>query len=420
MKVDILVIGGGAAGLAAALAAHDPRYTILVVEREPLLGGILNQCIHNGFGLHVFKEELTGPEYANRYLETFLTKGIDYLVDTTVIDIEKTDDGFIVTVSGLEAGLKTITSRTVILASGCYERTRGSITLAGDRPKGIMPAGSAQRYLNMDGYLVGERIFILGSGDIGLIMARRMVLEGAKVLGVAEIMPYSNGLTRNIVQCLHDYDIPLYLSHTVTHIEGRQRLEAVTIQAVDADLTPIPGTEQRFEVDTLLLSVGLIPDVTLFDSLTLTMSPVTRSAVVNQFLETSVEGLFVCGNALHVHDLVDYVSDESHKAGLNAKAYLERQDKVARAEHEIIVADHIRYVVPQMLDYNRFDAPVELMFRTTTKAEQAVFRLVQDDKVIKEKKARYVAPAEMEKMMLDPQDLIGTGPVTLYMEVVKP
>lgn len=420
MRTDMLVIGGGAAGLAAALAAADPRYKIMVIEREPMLGGILNQCIHNGFGLHVFKEELTGPEYATRYVDAFLAKGIDYLVDTTVIDIEKTDDDFVVTVSGRETGLKTITSRALILASGCYERTRGSITLTGDRPKGIMPAGSAQRYLNMDGYLVGERVFILGSGDIGLIMARRMTLEGANVLGVAEIMPYSNGLTRNIVQCLHDFDIPLYLSHTVTLIEGRQRLEAVTIQAVDDHFQPIPGTEKRFEVDTLLLSVGLIPDVTLFDSLKLTISPVTRSAVVNQFLETSVEGLFVCGNALHVHDLVDYVSDESHKAGLNAKAYLERQDKVARDEHAIIVADHIRYVVPQMLDFSRLDAPVELMFRTTRKAEQAVFKLVQDNQVIKEKKARYVAPAEMEKMMLDPQDLNGRGPVTLYMEVVKP
>ncbi|PKK96955.1 MAG: pyridine nucleotide-disulfide oxidoreductase, partial [Tenericutes bacterium HGW-Tenericutes-3] len=229
MKKDLVIIGGGAAGLAAALAANHKDINILVIEREKMLGGILNQCIHNGFGLQVFKEELTGPEYASRYMDAFFNLNIEFLLDTTVVDVKKTDD-FELTVTSLEKGLFKIDAKAVILSSGCYERTRGSIAIPGERPKGIMPAGSAQRYLNIDGYLVGKKVFILGSGDIGLIMARRMTLEGAKVLGVAEIMPYSNGLTRNIVQCLHDYDIPLYLSHTVTNVKGKDRLEQITIQ----------------------------------------------------------------------------------------------------------------------------------------------------------------------------------------------
>jgi len=266
MTKDIVIVGGGSAGLAAALGASRSNLDILVIEREKELGGILNQCIHNGFGLHIFKEELTGPEYAAKYIDSFLAKKISFLLHTTVIEIEKTDI-FKITVSSLAKGLTVIYAKSLILSSGCYERTRGSILLPGERPKGIVLAGSAQRYLDIDGYLVGKRVFILGSGDIGLIMARRMVLQGAQVLGVAEIMPYSNGLTRNIVQCLNDFDIPLFLSHTVTNIIGKDNLEKIVIQKVDKDLKPIINTEKPFSVDTLLLSIGLIPDVSLVDSL---------------------------------------------------------------------------------------------------------------------------------------------------------
>ncbi len=418
MNVDLTIIGGGAAGLAAALKAHKDNHKIIVIEREHVLGGILNQCIHNGFGLHVFKEELTGPEYATRFIRSFLDQGIDYLLDTTVIDVEKNDD-FSITVTNDTDGIQTIRSKAVILSTGCYERTRGSVSLPGERPKGIMPAGSAQRYLNIDGYLVGERVFILGSGDIGLIMARRMTLEGAAVLGVAELMPYSNGLTRNVVQCLHDFDIPLYLSHTVVDIEGKDALKAVTIQALDDKGRFIEGTKKRFEVDTLLLSIGLIPDVSLFDSLSFTYSALTRSAVVNQFYESSVPGLFVCGNALHVHDLVDYVTKESEKAGACARDYLEQKSDEKRDEKEVILGDHIRYVVPQVIDFNRFDKPFELAFRTTAKAEIGVFRIYQNDKLIKEKKAKFIAPAEMEKIEIRPDEIDGMDPIMLTMEVIK-
>jgi thioredoxin reductase len=418
MNVDLAIIGGGAAGLAAALKAHKDKQKTIVIEREHVLGGILNQCIHNGFGLHVFKEELTGPEYATRFIKSFLDQGIDYLLDTTVIDVEKTDE-FAITVTNDTDGIQTIRSKAVILSTGCYERTRGSVSLPGERPKGIMPAGSAQRYLNIDGYLVGERVFILGSGDIGLIMARRMTLEGATVLGVAELMPYSNGLTRNVVQCLHDFDIPLYLSHTVVDIEGKDTLKAVTIQKLDDRGNFIEGTQKRFEVDTLLLSIGLIPDVSLFDSLSFTYSALTRSAVVNQFYESSVPGLFVCGNALHVHDLVDYVTKESEQAGACARHYLEKRMDKARNEKEVILGDHIRYVVPQVIDFNRFNSPFELSFRTTAKAEIGVFRIFQNGKLIKEKKAKFIAPAEMEKITIKPDELSGTEPLMLTMEVIK-
>jgi len=417
MKIDIAIIGGGAAGLAAALSAHDEKINILVIEREKTLGGILNQCIHNGFGLQVFKEELTGPEYATRFTESFLEKKIDFLLDTTVVDIKK-DKDFKITVSSTEKGIFNVEAKAVIISSGCYERTRGAIQIPGERPKGIMPAGSAQRYLNMDGYLVGKRIFILGSGDIGLIMARRMTLEGAKVLGVAELMPYSNGLTRNIVQCLHDFDIPLYLSHTVTDIKGHETLEQITIQAVDQSFKPIPGTEKVFDVDTLLLSVGLIPDVSLFDSLQMKKSPITKSAIVDQHYEASVEGLFICGNALHVHDLVDWVSKESEKAGLCAKEFILNKDQKEKDLQAVIVGDNIRYVVPQLIDFNHLNKPLELSFRVSRKIEQGDFKVFQNNKLIKTKKAKYIAPAEMEMLTIDPKDLLDNSPITLMLEEV--
>lgn len=418
MNVDIAIIGGGAAGLAASLSAYGDGLSILLIEREQTLGGILNQCIHNGFGLHVFKEELTGPEYASKFVELFHEKNIAFKLHTTVIDIKKEQD-FLISVSSLESGLETIRAHAVILASGCYERTRGSIQIPGERPKGIMPAGSAQRYLNMEGYLVGKRIFILGSGDIGLIMARRMTLEGARVLGVAEIMPYSNGLTRNIVQCLDDFDIPLYLSHTVTDIRGKDVLEGITLQKVDDHFQPIPGTEQMFEVDTLLLSIGLIPDIALFESLNIEKSPVTKSAVVNQFYETNIPGLFACGNALHVHDLVDWVSKESEKAGACAKRYVRNPLEHRRHVH-VVSGSNIRYVVPQRIDMDHIDGDIELSFRVSKKMEQGIFKLYQDGKLIKSKKARYIAPAEMEHLVIKKDDVQSDGPFELVLEEVNP
>ncbi len=420
MTYDVIVIGAGAAGMAAALEAQKEHASVLLIERDHIMGGILNQCIHNGFGLTVFKEELTGPEYADRFIKALEDTPIETMVDTTVIDIKKTGDVFDLTVSGTTVGYIHLFGKSVVLSAGCYERTRGAIRIPGERPKGIMPAGSAQRYLNMDGYLVGERIFILGSGDIGLIMARRMTLEGAKVLGVAELMPYSNGLTRNIVQCLDDFDIPLYLSHTVTAIEGKDVLKRITISAVDNHYRPIPGTEKHFDVDTLLLSVGLIPDIQLFDHLNLDLSIMTGSAIVNQHLETSVPGLFACGNALHVHDLVDFVSLEGAKAGQSAAYYAKKPVKRQASSMDVQPGTMIHHIVPQRIDLSDMVEPVELSFRTTTKAKAARFVLRQDGVVIKEQKATFVAPAEMEKITISADLLKSDQALTLDMEVLKP
>lgn len=412
---DIVIIGAGAAGLSAALEAYDDHLKILIIEREQQFGGILNQCIHNGFGLHVFKEELTGPEYAQKLIDLVHLKHIESILDTTVIDIKK-DKLFKITASNTTYGEFMITSKSVILTTGCYERARGHINIPGDRPKGIMTAGSAQRYLNIDGFLVGKKVFILGSGDIGLIMARRMTLEGAQVLGVAELMPYSNGLTRNIVQCLDDYNIPLYLSHTIKEIIGKEKLEKIVIQQVDEHQNFIDQTEKSFEVDTLLLSIGLIPDVKLFESLDLEIDPLTKSAVVNQKLETSVEGLYACGNALHVHDLVDDVTIESKKAGKNAKAYV--LNEVHQSDQHIPIYFHkdIRYVVPQHLDINQFDESFDLLFRTTQKHDHLKLVIKQGQTIIKHKQLNYVAPAEMQKITLKPSDLMNTLPLEIIVE----
>ena len=313
LNYDIVIVGGGPAGLAAAVSAkRNGVESILVLERDKELGGILNQCIHNGFGLHTFKEELTGPEYAGRFIDQLKEEKIEYKLNTMVMDIAPNK---VVTAMNREEGMFEIQAKAIILAMGCRERSRGALNIPGYRPAGIYSAGTAQRLVNMEGYMPGREVVILGSGDIGLIMARRMTLEGAKVKVVAELMPYSGGLKRNIVQCLDDYGIPLKLSHTVVDIEGKERVEAITIAEVGPDRRPVPGTEERYTCDTLLLSCGLIPENELSRSLNVEMSPITSGPLVNECLETNVEGVFACGNVLHVHDLVDFVSEEASAAG---------------------------------------------------------------------------------------------------------
>ena len=412
---DIIIIGGGAAGLSAAKEAYDPSLKILIVEREAQLGGILRQCIHNGFGIHKYNLELTGPEYAEKTHHLLDGLMIDVLMKSTVVDIIKEDD-FDLTLMNEEKGEFHLHSKAIIIASGCYEKTRSQILLPGDRPAGIMTAGNAQRYLNIDGYMVGKKVFILGSGDIGLIMARRMTLEGAEVLGVAELMPYSNGLTRNIAQCLDDFEIPLYLSHTVTDIVGKERLEKIVITEVDASYTPIKGTEKTFEVDTLLLSVGLVPDIQMFESLRFNTSPITKGAIVDQHLQTSVEGCFACGNALHVHDLVDWVSEESEKAGRYAKMYVKNELKKAYFE-TVEPGENVRYVLPQRFDFENQDETVQFSLRTTLKAERGTFKVYQGDDLILEKKARHLAPAEMEHIKLTKEQLKTNAPIRISLEV---
>lgn len=327
MKTDLVIIGGGPAGMAAAVSAYENGTTdILILERDKELGGILNQCIHNGFGLHTFKEELTGPEYAARYISMVYEKKIPYMLHTMVVDV-RGGDPCIVTAMNHKKGLFEIEAKAVVLAMGCRERPRGAMNIPGSRPSGIYSAGTAQRFVNIEGRMPGKEVVVLGSGDIGLIMARRMSLQGAKVKMVAEIMPYSGGLKRNIVQCLDDFGIPLKLSHTVTKIHGKDRIEGVTVSKVDGNLKPIPGTEEYVSCDTLLLSCGLIPENELSESAGARMDPVTSGPVVNARLQTTAEGVFACGNVLHVHDLVDNVSKEAVEAGANAAAYVKEKNK---------------------------------------------------------------------------------------------
>lgn len=415
---DIAVVGGGAGGVAAAKKASENGSDVALFERDDHLGGVLNQCIHHGFGVSYFKEELTGPEYAERVIDDLESSDVTVLMNTTVTDIDK-DGRFTITYQNTEEGETRVTADAVVLTTGSYERTAGAIKLPGDRPPGVMNAGTAQRYVNLEGYMVGRNVFILGSGDIGLIMARRMALEGANVLGVAEIMPHPGGLTRNVVQCLHDYDIPLYLSHTVTGVEGKDQLKRITIKELDENMQPKEGTEKHFEVDTLLLSVGLIPDVATFKNLSFDMDNRTNGAIVNQFLETSLDGLFISGNSLHIHDLVDNVTIESEKAGESARKYVEGGRERSGREHVSIEAgEGIGYTLPQKYDLSDENKFFTLAFRTRAEHEKAKVVLKQGDKVLLDKKKRFLNPGEMETLkvpVMEPLD--KHTPLELSLEV---
>lgn len=395
---DIVIVGGGPAGLAAAASAKENGIdSILILERDRELGGILNQCIHNGFGLHTFKEELTGPEYAGRFIEKVEDLGIEYKLNTMVMDISKDK---VVTAMNREEGLFEIQAKAIILAMGCRERPRGALNTPGYRPAGIFSAGTAQRLVNMEGYLPGREVVILGSGDIGLIMARRMTIEGAKVKVVAELMPYSGGLKRNIVQCLDDFNIPLKLSHTVVDIDGKDRVKGITLAQVDERNKPIPGTEEYIPCDTLLLSCGLIPENELSRGLGVDMEMVTNGPVVNESLETSVEGVFACGNVLHVHDLVDFVSEEAAMAGKNAVRYIKeaRAEEVARID--IIPTDGVRYTVPKYIRPEMMEDSLTVRFRVGGVYKNCYISTYFDGERVMKKKRPVVAPGEMEEIKL--------------------
>ena len=390
---DLVIIGGGTAGLASAISANDAGITsILILEKDEFLGGILLQCIHNGFGLHQFKEELTGPEYASRFETEIIKRHIEYKVNTMALEISPNKE---VTFSNAIDGLTTVKAKAIICATGCSERTREAINIPGDRPSGVYTAGLAQKYLNIEGYMVGKKVFILGSGDIGLIMARRLTLEGAKVLGVAEIMPYSNGLNRNIVQCLHDFNIPLYLSHTVKQIIGEVKLEKIVLAKVDEKFNFIPNTEVIIDVDCLLLSVGLLPSNPLLEKLGVAIDPLTKGPIVDEKLQTSKAGIFACGNSLHVHDLVDYVSEEGRIAGKNAAIYLQEE---VNEDHKLLIipGEGISYVLPQKL--NSKTNLITISFRVKKPLQNVYLSVFQGEKLIRKVKRPFLLPAEMERL----------------------
>ena len=402
---DIVIVGGGPAGLAAAVAAKKAGTdSILIIERDKELGGILNQCIHNGFGLHTFKEELTGPEYAYRFIEQVYDLGIEYRLDTMVMDISHDK---VVTAMNREEGMFQIQAGAVILAMGCRERPRGALNIPGYRPAGIYSAGTAQRLVNMEGYMPGREVVILGSGDIGLIMARRMTFEGAIVKVVAELMPFSGGLKRNIVQCLDDYGIPLKLSHTVVDIEGKERVTAVTIAKVGPDMKPIPGTEERYTCDTLLLSTGLIPENELSRGAGVEMNAVTSGPIVNEILETSIPGVFACGNVLHVHDLVDYVSEEATRAGTNAARYVRNgcADEKSGTDIQLVATEGARYTVPSTINVSRMEDNLTVRFRVGAVYKDSYVSVFFDDERVQHRKKRIMAPGEMEQIILQKKKL---------------
>ncbi len=410
-QVELVIVGGGPAGMSAAVAAYESGVRdILILERDAHLGGILQQCIHNGFGLHRFGEELTGPEYAWRYEKLVREHNIPFLLNTMVLDI--TPDK-IITATNPESGVFQLQAKAVILAMGCRERSKGALNIAGTRPAGIYSAGTAQKYVNMKGYMPGKNVVILGSGDIGLIMARRMTLEGAKVHAVCELMPYSGGLARNIEQCLHDFNIPLKLSHTVVEIHGRERLEGVTIAKVDEHRRPIPETREYIPCDTLLLSVGLIPENELSKTAGVPLDRVTNGATVDQDRQTEVEGIYACGNVLHVHDLVDFVSEEADIAGKSAAAYIhgERAEAVDIPLH---TDGKIRYTVPQRITAKK---DVTVFFRVADVYRNVTIKVKDGDRVIFSKKKPKVAPGEMESITLRPEQFAGAAALDFELEV---
>lgn len=421
MKYDLIVIGGGPAGLAAAYEAYKNGVEkILILERDKELGGILNQCIHNGFGVHSFNEELTGPEYATRYIEMLSSTNVEYKLDTMVLSISNGGEVKTVEAINTNEGYLTIDTSAIILSMGCRERTRGAIQIPGDRPSGIFTAGTAQRYINMEGYMVGKKVVILGSGDIGLIMARRMTLEGAEVKACVELMPYSNGLNRNIVQCLNDYNIPLLLSHTITEIIGKHRLEAVVVSEVDNDKNPIPGTEQTLECDTLLLSVGLIPENEITKNAGIDIDRRTSGPLVNEAMETNVKGIFACGNVVHVHDLVDFVSEEGGKAGRSAAKYIQHLLVEGQEVTEIKNGSRVNYTVPQQIRLENISESQEFMFRVANVFKDVNITVRNSEgELIKKLRRPVVTPGEMEKIKLKRAELEqAKGSLTIALEEV--
>lgn len=416
---EVVIVGGGPAGLAAAIAARENGIRdILILERDGELGGILNQCIHNGFGLHTFQEELTGPEYADRFIRQVKEQNIEYKLNTMVMHIEENKK---IIAMNRQDGMFELQAEAVILAMGCRERPRGALNIPGYRPAGIFSAGTAQRLVNIEGYMPGREVVILGSGDIGLIMARRMTLEGAKVKVVAELMPYSGGLKRNIVQCLDDYGIPLKLSHTVVDIHGKERVEGVTLAEVDEKGNPIPGTEEEISCDTLLLSVGLIPENELSRECGMQMDSITRGPIVTDSLETSVPGIFACGNVLHVHDLVDFVSEEAGLAGTYAAEYVKRKkrEKCEKDDKDswnnicstygegvrIIPTGGVRYTVPQVIHPASMGDKVVVRFRVARPYRKCRIRVDINGKIVMTKKRPVMAPGEMESIVLERKKL---------------
>jgi len=394
---DLIVIGAGPAGLAAACAAYDSGLrNILLVERDCELGGILNQCIHNGFGLHYFKEELTGPEYADRFIRMLKNTNVSVMLNTMALHITPQREVHTV---GAANGYQVLRAKSIVLAMGCRERTRGNLCIPGTRPAGIFTAGTAQRFVNIEGYMVGKRVLILGSGDIGLIMARRMTLEGAKVLACVEAMSHPGGLNRNIVQCLQDYAIPLYLSHTVVDIQGRSRVEQVTVSKVDGKRNPIPGTEISFACDTLLLSVGLIPENELSSQAGILLDPRTNGAVVYENMETSVQGVFACGNVAHVHDLVDFVTTESQRAG-KAAAESVLGKLVVGNELALQAGEEVSYTVPQRIRISNADQKTDVCFRVRRICSNSRIKVTSGGVELASYPRKHMAPGEMEWISL--------------------